>query len=332
MGQRTVAGPPWPADSEGQSMSVGKSVRLFLADGTPGGLLTAEIMNWTGHVVAAPRSDLAALLKRSEVSRTGIYILLGDDPDSLGGQLAYIGEGDDVGKRLYQHARSEDMNGKDFWDRAIVLTSKDANLTKAHARYLESRLITIAMQANRAKLANSTAPPPIVLPEADVSDMEYFITQAKIVLPVLGVNLLRSATLTPPLAGGDGEPRDVSKPSPVFELHIKKDGLVAQATEVDGEFVVREGSQVRLVWSGWDVGYKRLREKLEQDGTLVPSEDANSMRFVRDQVFASPSAAAAVVVGRSANGRNEWQIAGTGISYGSWQNQGVDQAVEGTAV
>ena len=73
-------------------MSIGKSVRLFLADGTPGGLLTAEIMNWTGHVVAAPRSDLAALLKRPEAKRTGIYILLGDDPNSLGGTIAHIGD------------------------------------------------------------------------------------------------------------------------------------------------------------------------------------------------------------------------------------------------
>lgn len=146
-------------------MSVGKSIRLYLADGTPGGLLTAEIMNWTGHVVAAPRSDLAALLKRQETSRTGIYILLGDDPESLGGSLAYIGEGDDVSKRLYQHAR-EDQGGKDFWERAIVLTSKDANLTKAHARYLESRFITLAQQARRSRLTNGTAPIPLPLPEA----------------------------------------------------------------------------------------------------------------------------------------------------------------------
>jgi len=124
-------------------VSLGKSIRLYLADGTPGGLLTAEIMNWTGHVVAAPRSDLAGLLKRPEASRTGIYLLLGDDPDSLGGSLAYIGEGDDVWKRLYQHARAEDQGGKDFWDRAIMLTSKDANLTKAHARYLESRWVQL---------------------------------------------------------------------------------------------------------------------------------------------------------------------------------------------
>ena len=67
-------------------MSVGKSVRLFLADGTPGGLLTAEIMNWTGHVVAAPVPIWRRCLKRPEASRTGIYILLGDDPDSLGGR------------------------------------------------------------------------------------------------------------------------------------------------------------------------------------------------------------------------------------------------------
>jgi hypothetical protein len=131
---------------------MGRSIRLYLADGTPGGLLTAEIMNWTGHVVAAPRSDLASLLKRPEASRTGIYLLLGDDPESTGGSLAYIGEGDDVGKRLYQHARAEDRGGKDFWDRAIILTSKDANLTKAHARYLESRLIALAVQAKRSRL------------------------------------------------------------------------------------------------------------------------------------------------------------------------------------
>ncbi len=200
-------------------MSAGKSVRLFLADGTPGGLLTAEIMNWTGHVVAAPRSDLAALLKRPEAVRTGIYILLGDDPESLGGQLAYIGEGDDVSKRLYQHARSEDQNGKDFWDRAIVLTSKDANLTKAHARYLESRFIALALQASRARVTNGTTPQQIALPEADVSDMEYFIEQAKIVLPVLGVNLFRSpvtSSVASNLEAFDTRAFD----SPVFEMAL----------------------------------------------------------------------------------------------------------------
>lgn len=308
-------------------MSVGKSVRLFLADGTPGGLLTAEIMNWTGLAVAAPRSDLAALLKRPEATRTGIYILLGDDPDSLGGQLAYIGEGDDVSKRLYQHARSEDQNGKDFWDRAIVLISKDTNLTKAHARYLESRFISIAQEAGRAQLTNGTTPPPIVLPEADVSDMEYFIEQAKIVLPVLGVNILRSprASTSPPSGEAIGRRTD----SPVFEMVLKRSSIRATAQEVDGEFTVLEGSGARLKWTGV-VGhsYTGLRARLEQDGTLVPTPDGSAMRFTRDHVFASPSAAAAMVAGRSANGRVEWVEQRTRRTYGQWERQGVEEAMQ----
>jgi Domain of unknown function (DUF4357) len=307
------------------AVSDGRSIRLFLADGSSGGLLTAEIMNWTGHVVAAPRSDLAALLRRPETSRTGIYILLGDDPESFGGTLAYIGEGDEVRTRLRQHARTEEQGGKDFWDRAIVLTSKDANLTKAHARYLESRLITLAQQARRSRLINGTAPPPLPLPEADISDMEYFIAQAKIILPVLGVNILRSAA-SPVSHAGETAAASAPASSPLFELHVKRDGITATAREIDGEFTVLEGSGARAAWTGVEHAYKVLREKLAREGAIVPGHDGRAMRFARDQVFASPSAAAAVVVGRTANGRSDWKIQGSGVSFGDWQAQGIEQA------
>jgi hypothetical protein len=265
--------------------------------------------------------------------RTGIYILLGDDPNSLGGTIAYIGEGDDVSKRLYQHARPEDQGGKDFWDRAIVLTSKDTNLTKAHARYLESRLITLAQQANRAVLVNGTAPSPLPLPEADVSDMEYFISQVEIVLPVLGVNLFRSATSsqTAPSEHGSSLIATITRLSPSFELTLKKSGIAATAQEIDGEFTVFAGSTARRDWQGVDDGYKRLREKLEGDGTLALSVDGKCRTFTRNQVFASPSAAAAVVTGRSANGRVEWKVQGSSLSYGSWQSEGVEQALKEVA-
>lgn len=308
-------------------MSVGKSIRLYLADGTPGGLLTAEIMNWTGHVVAAPRSELAALLKRQETSRTGIYILLGDDPESLSGSLAYIGEGDDISRRLYHHSRPEDQGGKDFWDRAVVLTSKDANLTKAHARYLESRFITLAEQARRSRLTNGTAPPLIVLPEADVSDMDYFIDQAKIILPVLGVNIFRSAPATAgPGAKPGMTPGRAPASSPAFELRLQKDGIAATAMEIDGEFTVLEGSSARPGWIGVEHGYKVLHQKLAQDGVIAPTLGGKAMRFTRNYVFASPSAAAAVIVGRTANGRTEWKVQGTSTTYGEWQTQSIDQA------
>jgi len=94
-------------------MRAGKSVRLFLAEGSMGGLVTAEIMNWTGHILAVGRSGLRVLLKRPEATRTGVYILIEEDADSLGGGKIYIGEGDDVSTRLKDHESK-----KDFWDRA----------------------------------------------------------------------------------------------------------------------------------------------------------------------------------------------------------------------
>ena len=159
--------------------------------------------------------------------------------------------------------------------------------------------------------------------DATVSDMEYFIAQAKIILPVLGVNIFRA-----PAAVGDiGEAAPAPHPasSPVFELRVKKYAIIATAKEIDGEFTVLEGSRARPAWTGIDHAYKVLHSKLVRDGALIPDGDGQAMRFARNQVFASPSAAAAVVVGRTANGRHDWKIKGTGMSFGDWQAQGIEQ-------
>ena len=301
----------------------GKSVRLFLVDGTPGGLVTAEIMNWTGHLLAGPRSDLLALLRREEARRTGVYLLLGDAPDSVGGTQLYVGEGDDISTRLTSHARE-----KDFWERAVLLTSKDANLTKAHARYLESRFLQIARDAQRSEIVNGTAPPLIALPEADVSDMEYFIAQALIALPVLGVNVLRVPTITAGNLVPAGQGR-TTESSPRFTMEQPREGLTAYATEVDGEFTVLSGSHARRKQVGGG-SYVALRQRLEKDGTIDTTTDPAI--FTKNQVFASPSAAAAVVAGRSANGRTSWVENSTGLIYGAWQNRDLDDSAVGAQI
>ena len=121
-------------------------------------------------------------------------------------------------------------------------------------------------------------------------------------------------------------PASAAVSSPVFELHLKRDGISATAREIDGEFTVLEGSGARMAWTGMEHTYKVLREKLVREGAIVPSPDGRTMRFARNQVFASPSAAAAVVVGRTANGRQDWKIQTSGASYGDWQARGIDQA------
>ena len=300
-------------------MTQGRSIRLFLVDGTPNGLLSAEIMNWTGHVLTGPRSKLSELVQRPEVGRTGIYFLVGPDPDNSFRSLVYIGESDDVGKRLKQHNRPEGQGGKDFWEKVCLVTSKDQNLTKAHVKHLESLLIQNARDVARCTLVNGTAHDYINLPEADLADMAFFLEQIRTVLPVLGFDFLRDSTR--PASQPKTQPAEPQE-SPYFVLELPKHNINARGQEVDGEFFVLQGSLAREEWVGTDRGYKTLFNQLLEDRILIPT-DRDLTTFTADQVFSSPSAAAAVISGRSANGRTQWAVEGTGKTYGDWQDEQV---------
>lgn len=296
----------------------GRSIRMFLVDGTPSGLITAEIMNWTGHALSGPRSKLPELVRRPECGRTGIYFLVGTDPDNSVRPLVYIGESDDVGKRLKQHNQPEGKGGKDFWEKVCLITSKDQNLTKAHVRYLESQLIRIVRESGRCGLTNGNEPEFSLLPEADLADMAFFIEQIRTILPVLGMDFLRESITAKPATVNTTEAR-----SPVFECSLPRHNLVARAQEVDGEFVVLEGSKARASWAGVPGSYQNLFEQLCADGILV--EDGGKHRiFARGHAFSSPSAAAAVVSGRSANGRITWLVESSKQTYGDWQSKQVE--------
>lgn len=299
-------------------MSQGRSLRLFLVDGTPNGLLTAEIMNWTGHVLTGPRSKLAELVQRPECARTGVYFLIGPDPDNSLRLQVYLGESDDVAKRLKSHNRPEDAGGKDFWERVCLVTSKDQNLTKAHVKYLESQLIGIAGNLGRCELVNGTAHEYVSLPESDRADMAFFLEQIRTVLPVLGFDFLRELTKpSAPTAASTAAP--VSR-SPRFNLEVPRYRVSAQGQEIDGEFFVLKGSKARAEWMGTEHGYQGLFKQLADEGVLV-ADGGEHLTFSDDYAFSSPSAAAAVVCGRAANGRTSWLVEGSGQTYAAWQEQ-----------
>lgn len=311
-------------------MTQGRSLRLFLVDGTPHGLLTAEIMNWTGHVLTGPRGKLSELVQRPECGRTGIYFLIGPDEENSLRPQVYIGESDDVGKRLKQHNRTEEQGGKDFWEKVCLVTSKDQNLAKAHVKYLESLLIQQAQALGRCTLTNGTNHEYINLPEADQADMAFFLEQIRTVLPVLGFEFLRDAsrprsrdTVT------DSEADAGSDTSPIFRMEVPKYGITARGQEAEGEFFVLEGSKARAEWSQASQSYKRLYEQLREEGVLV-DDGAGLLTFARDYAFSSPSAAAAIVVGRAANGRTAWKAEDSGQTYAEWQEAVVNAAAEAT--
>ena len=303
---------------------LGRSVRLFLVDGKSTGLITAEIMNWTGHVLTGPRSQLPRIMSRPEVARTGIYLLYGRDPDEPDTLRLYIGESDNVGNRLKQHNQDE---RKAYWERTCVITSKDQNITKAHARYLESRLIAIAHAAGRAAMDNGTVPPPVSLPEADVSDMEYFIDQMRLVLPVLGLEILRES----PKATVEQahSPDTEARASPLFELTQRKSGVYARAREIDGDFIVLKGSTFVPQWkqpNTTQLGYAKLHAQLSQARKLTVPPGQPLATLTEDYAFSSPSAASAVILGRHDNGRMSWKLQGTQTTYAAWQEHEVKAA------
>jgi hypothetical protein len=93
----------------------GRSIQLFLVDGTPSGLVIASIHGWTGSVLVSTQSTFAKLLARPEVDRTGVYILFGPDSSDPLSMRAYIGEADSVRDRITQSALETADFGSPQW-------------------------------------------------------------------------------------------------------------------------------------------------------------------------------------------------------------------------
>lgn len=305
-------------------MTHGKSIKLFLADGSINGILTAEIINWTGHVLSAPRTKLLELIQREECSRTGVYFLVGFDPEkSL--PCVYIGESDDVANRLKQHNRTEEAGGKDFWEKVCLVTGKDQNITKTHIKYLESRLIDIAKRSGQCLLINSTAHSYDRLPESDTADMEYFLEQIQVVLPALGFTFLKEMKYPSEINKAHSSIDVPAKISVTTEtdFYLSSRDIEAKAKIIDGEFYVLKGSQVKKISSLSTHSYiSKLRPMLLEQGIISPE----TFTFTRDYMFSSPSAAAAVIKGQETNGRKVWKEVNTNLAYAEWQQNQVDCA------
>jgi hypothetical protein len=262
------------------------------------------------RAVVAPRASLGLLSRRAESHKTGVYILAGEDPASPGRSAVYIGEGDDVLQRLLSHDRSED---KEFWDRVLLFVSKDDNLTKAHARYLEAKLIALATDAKRCTVMNRTAPDGGALPEADAADMDELVGQLRILSSILGVQAFEAAPAT---ASGGGGSKTENSPAATFRM--EGNGYSATCQVIDGEFVVQSGSVARLEEAPTLSASSRATRK-ELLAAAVLQRDATGLRFTQNYAFGSPSGSAQVICGANVNGRTSWRLP-SGETFAEWQD------------
>lgn len=267
----------------------GKSIELYLADGTVGGLVVAELSNWNGKALKIARDDVAGCT-RTDIQGAGVYFLFcgnGEDGD----EGVYVGEAENVRDRLRQHIRDA-KTGKEtyYWNTAVCFLGRDLN--KTLIRYLEHRFVGIMKTCDRARPLTRKTYGKTVMKEWQCAAMEEFIENARVLMGALGYRVL----LPKPQAGG-----------PTDCFCCKASGADAKGFLTKTGFMVLKGSRTTeaTVPSFARIGgrYFRLRGELEANGTI------RKHVFTRDYEFASPSAASSVACGRMSNGLTDWKDA-----------------------
>ena len=275
---------------------MGKKLTVYMIDGTEYGPRFSEIGNWVGKAIYSPRSTINKIISRSEFDNPGIYCLKGDPTDDAFDEKIYIGEAENIRSRLKQHLSDPNKDFKEL----IFFISKDELLTKTQIKYLESRIVQIAIEAKTAQIENGNSPNLPTLHEADISDMEYFLEQMKLILPVMGFKFLISSTVK---SQNSTAPKSNEVANEVY--FIKTKSFQASMIETDQGYIITKGSEAKKELSAsCTETYRAMRRKLLE--TEILKEYGDKLIFAEDAVFNSPSAASNMVLGRNSNGFTEW--------------------------
>lgn len=274
----------------------GKSINLFLMDGTANGRIKCTLANWTGVAYKLPRTELDNCKERNDLKQSGVYFLFGTS-DETGDIMVYVGQagarknGEGILYRLLEHKRNPD---KDYWTEAVVFTTSNNSFGPTEISYLENRFCKLANQANRYDLKNSNDPTSGNITEEKESELEEFIDNAKIVMGTFGHKIfdpiisISTSQLTDPVS---------IKDEPLLFLKTVKANAMGRRTN-EG-FVVLKGSMVSMnpTKSCPDTFYN-LRK--------IHADKINNNILAKDILFTSPSAAAGFVTYASANGLIMW--------------------------
>lgn len=267
-------------------MPYGKAIELFLVDGDANGLVTAELSNWNGKAIKIPRTDVKDST-RQDITEAGIYFLFCQEDD--GSDSVYIGEAENVQKRLIQHM-SDYNSGKEnyYWKTAVIFTGRDLN--KAHIRYLENKLVKMAREYKHYRVLTKNTYGDTVLKESQIASMEEFIDNIRILINTLGYKLFVPApqitnnTQYLFCKGNNGEAKGFLSSE---GLTVIKGSRISDHTAPS--FEIRGKC------------YFLLRKQLIENGIII--DDI----FQADYEFSSPSAASSVILGHSSNGNIDWK-------------------------
>ena len=269
-------------------MKFGKNIKLYLLDGDANGRWICELSNWTGKAYKIPRNYYKECQERKELITSGVYFLFGYNEEEST-NLIYIGETENILERLKQHIND---SSKEYWNEAVVFISKDDYLNKAHIKYLENRFYEIAKCVNRYKVMNDKVPTRSNVSEAEQAELEEFIYNAKILVPILGHKVFDSVSE----GKSDNNEKDY--------LYINNNkGVSAIGMVTSDGFVVLKGSKIsdRVSKNSLRDGVINLRNKHITDGKV------KEYILVEDILFSSSSTAAEFILGNSVSGPKTWK-------------------------
>lgn len=266
-------------------MAFGKVIKLFLVDGTPNGRWICELSNWTGIAYKIPRSMIKESENRKELSSPGVYFLFGYDEEK-DKPLIYIGEAEDIIIRLKRH-----LEKKDNWNEAIAFISKDSNLNKAHIKYLENQFYVTAKECDRYSIDNSNIPTKSSVSEAEQSELEEFIYNAKILINALGHKAFEKYSENQSTKKNDNV---------IFSLAVGTEKAYGMPTS-DGFILLKDSFIHKDAAESLNNGIKKKVEQSRITGEIKDNILQN------DKLFSSSSAAAAFAVGYSISGPQQWK-------------------------
>lgn len=269
-------------------MAHGKSIELFLANGTADSLITAELSNWNGKAIKIPRIEVADC-KRDDIKGPGVYFLFCKDENDT--DLVYIGESESVQDRLIQHIRDYSADKeKYYWTTAVIFVGRDLN--KALIRYLEDRLVQIARESKRYKVLTKNTYRKTVMKESHIAAMEEFIENIRVLISALGYKVLEpTASTVSSTAQGDEK------------LYLNMGTASAEGLVTAEGFVLLAGASVNEKTSEKSLskGAIAIRKKHFEAGKV------KDLKTTEDILFSSSSAAADFVTGYSVSGPANWK-------------------------
>ena len=289
-------------------MANGRVVQFFFVQGDPDGIVICDESNRTARVVRIPRAQLSEALKRDDLKdRVATYLLVAENQEEIERPYVYVGESEDVGKRFTEHVATFSTFA---WTHAIVVMSQNEVLNKAHVKYMERQWYELLQLADRCVISQNV-PQAAKLSEAERAILDDFSATSKFLINALGYSFFEKIVIKSVAPVANSIPRFK------YLTHVK-DGYLAFGKPAGEGFLVEKGSKVDPELKAGSSEYWRpVREQLVADRVIGHS--SGQLQFLQDWVANSPSRAAAVVYGGSANGRVCWKAEQGGQTLADWQ-------------